>query len=69
MEGCHDPRMEWLVWLGLAVVVTAVAAITGIKSRGTRPVANTRLMAVGRFILLILIVLFAYLAFRARAGG
>ncbi len=60
--------MEWLVWLGLAVVVTAVAAITGIKSKGTRPVAITRLMAVGRFILLILIALFAYLAFRARSG-
>ena len=60
--------MEWLVWLGLAVVVTAVAAITGIKSKGTRQVANTRLMAVGRFILLILIALFAYMAFRARAG-
>jgi hypothetical protein len=60
--------MEWLVWLGLAVVVTAIAAITGFKSRGTRPVANTRLMGVGRVILLILIVLFAYLAFRARSG-
>ena len=60
--------MEWLVWLGLAVVVTAIAAITGLKSRGTRPVAKTRLMGVGRVILLILIVLFAYLAFRARSG-
>ena len=61
--------MEWLIWLGLAVLVTAVAAITGIKSRGTRPVANTRLMAVGRFVLLILIAIFAYMAFRARSGG
>ena len=60
--------MEWLIWLGLAVLVTAVAAITGIKSKGTRPVANTRLMAVGRFILLFLIAVFAYMAFRARSG-
>ncbi|HEY3202847.1 MAG TPA: hypothetical protein VGL03_04205 [Thermoanaerobaculia bacterium] len=61
--------MNWLVWLGLALVVSAVAAVTGIKSKGTRPVAGTRLMAVGRFILLLLIALFAYLAFRARAGS
>ena len=61
--------MQWLVWLGLAVLVSAVAAVTGIKARGTRPVAGTRLMAVGRFALLLLIVLFAYLAFRARSGG
>jgi len=61
--------MQWVVWLGLAVLVSAIAAVTGIKSRGTRPVSGTRLMAVGRFILLLLIVLFAYLAFRARSGG
>jgi len=60
--------MNWIFWLGLALVVTAVAAVTGIRSRGTRPVAGTRLMAVGRFVLLLLIALFAYLAFRARTG-
>jgi len=60
--------MNWMFWLGLALVVTAVAAVTGIRSRGTRPVAGTRLMAVGRFVLLLLIALFAYLAFRARTG-
>ncbi|MEP6995506.1 MAG: hypothetical protein ABI968_13360, partial [Acidobacteriota bacterium] len=59
--------MQWIVWLGLAVLVTAVAAVTGVKSRGTRPVARSRLMGVARFILLLLIALFAYLAFRARA--
>lgn len=61
--------MNWVVWLGLAVLVSAIAAVTGIKARGTRPVSGTRLMAIGRFVLLILIVLFAYLAFRARSGG
>ena len=60
---------EWILWLGLAVLVTAIAAITGLKSKGTRPVANTRLMAVGRFILLLLIAIFAYMAFRARSGN
>jgi hypothetical protein len=59
----------WILWLGLAVLVTAIAAVTGLKSRGTRHVAGTKLMAVGRFVLLILIVLFAYLAFRTRSGG
>ena len=60
--------MNWVVWLGLAVVLTAVAAVTGIKAKGTRPVANSRLMAVGRFILLLLIIVFAWFAFRARSG-
>ena len=60
--------MNWIVWLGLAVLVAAVAAITGIKAKGTRPVASTHLMRVGRFILLILLALFAYLAFQARSG-
>jgi hypothetical protein len=61
--------MNWLVWLGLAVLLSAFAAVTGFKSKGTRPVAGTRLMAVGRFILLVLIVLFVYIAYRARSGS
>ncbi|HEY1251083.1 MAG TPA: hypothetical protein VGH97_07810 [Thermoanaerobaculia bacterium] len=59
---------NWIFWLGLAVLVAAIAAVTGIKSKGTRPVASTRLMAVGRFILLLLAAVFAWAAFRARAG-
>ena len=61
--------MSWLVWLGLAVLITAVAAITGIKPKGTRHVANTRLMGVARLILVALVIIFAYLAFRARSAG
>lgn len=61
--------MNWLVWLGLAVLIGVIAAVTGVKPKGTRPVARTRLMGVGRFFLLLLIVLFAWLAFRARSGG
>jgi hypothetical protein len=60
--------MNWLVWLGLAVIVAAIAAVTGAKPKGTRPVANTRLMGVGRIALLIVVVIFAYLAYRARGG-
>ena len=61
--------MSWLVWLGLAVLITAVAAVTGIKPRGTRHVARTQLMGMARLALVVLVLIFAYLAFRARTGG
>ena len=60
--------MGWLGWLGLAVLVTVVAAITGVKAKGTRPVAGTRLMTLGRFILFLLVLIFAYMAFQGRPG-
>lgn len=60
--------MNWLVWLGLAVVVAAIAAVTGLKPKGTRHVANTRMMGVGRIALFAIVVIFAYLAYRARGG-
>jgi len=58
--------MNWIIWLGLAVLVAAVAAVTGIKPKGTRPVAHTRLMGVARVFLFILIAIFAWLAYRGR---
>jgi heme/copper-type cytochrome/quinol oxidase subunit 4 len=61
--------MSWLAWLGLAVLITAVAAVTGIKPKGTRHVAHTRLMGVARIALLVLVMIFIYLAWRARSGG
>ena len=61
--------MTWFAWLGLAVLITAVAAITGIKPSGTRHVARTQLMGVARFVLFLVLIVFAYLAFRARSGG
>jgi hypothetical protein len=60
--------MSWLFWLGLAVVIGIIAAVTGIKPKGTRPVARTRLMGVARFVLLILIAIILFLAYRARSG-
>ena len=60
--------MNWVIWLSLAVVVAALAAVTGIKPRGTRPVAHTRMMGVGRIALFVIVAIFAYLAFRARGG-
>jgi hypothetical protein len=56
--------MTWLFWLGLAVAIGVIAAVTGVKARGTRPVSHTRLMGGARFVLFILVVLFLYLAYR-----
>jgi hypothetical protein len=61
--------MSWLVWLGLAVLIAAVAAVTGIKPKGTRHVAGTRLMGAARVALLVIVVIIAYLVFRSRSGG
>lgn len=60
--------MTWLTWLVLAVLVTAAAAITGAKPRGTRHVSGTRMMGVARSVLVIVVLIFLYMAFRARAG-
>jgi hypothetical protein len=59
-----EDAMSWFFWLGLAVVIGAGAALTGLKAKGTRPVARTRLMGVARFVLVVLVLLFAYLAWR-----
>lgn len=61
--------MTWVVWLGLAVVITAIAAVTGIKPKGTQHLARTRLMGMARLALLILAIILGYLAYRARTGG
>jgi len=61
--------MSWLVLIGIAVVIAGVAAVTGIKPKGTRPVAHTRMMQAGRIALLVLVAVVVYLAFRARGGG
>lgn len=56
--------MTPLFWLGLAVVLGALAALTGLKPKGTRPVSNTRLMGVARFVLIVMVLVFLYLAYR-----
>ncbi|HMC21600.1 MAG TPA: hypothetical protein VKL19_07120 [Thermoanaerobaculia bacterium] len=61
--------MSWLVWLGLAVVIVAIAAVTGIKPKGTRPVSHSRMMGVARLALLAIVIIIAYLVFHARTGG
>jgi hypothetical protein len=61
--------MSWIAWLGLAVLIAAVAAVTGIKPKGTRHVAGTRLMGVARLALLVIVAIIAYIVFRSRTGG
>lgn len=56
--------MSWIFWLGLAVAIGVIAAVTGMKPRGTRPVARTRLMGVARFVLLVMALLLLYFAWR-----
>ena len=61
--------MTWYTWLILAMVVAAFAAVTGIKPKGTRPVAHTSLMAGARVALAVFVLILLYLAYRSRGGG
>ena len=61
--------MGWLAWLVLAVLITAAAAITGFKPKGTRHVAGTRLMGAARLALLAIIIIIAYVVYRSRSGS
>ena len=61
--------MTWLGWLGLAVLITAFAAVTGLKAKGTRPVARTQLMGMARLALVAIVLVFAYFAFRVYSGN
>ena len=58
--------MTWYTWLIIAMLVATVAAVTGIKPKGTRHVARTSLMGVARFVLLFIMIIFVYMAYRAR---
>jgi hypothetical protein len=60
--------MTWLTWLLIAVLITAAAAVTGIKPSGTRHVAHTRLMGIARLALAAIVIILAYLAFEARSN-
>jgi hypothetical protein len=62
----YPARMTWLAWLGIVVLIAAVAAVTGIKPSGTRHVAGTKLMGVARVALLVIVVIVVYLAWRGR---
>ena len=61
--------MTWFAWLSLALLTTAIVAVASIQPKGARPVAHTQMMGVARIALGALAVIFAYMAFQARAGG
>ena len=56
--------MTWLTFLIIAVVVALVAALFGVQPRGGRKVAGTRLMAVGRVVLVIGLLIAGWLMLR-----
>ncbi len=60
------PGMTWLSWLLLAALIAVVAAVTGIKPKGTRHVANTRMMGVARIVLILIAIIVAYAVYQAR---
>jgi hypothetical protein len=56
--------MTWYYWLIAAALLTAFAAVTGIKPKGTRHVAGTHLMGVARVALLVMVLLVVFFAWR-----
>ena len=60
--------MTWYTWLIAAALVAAIAAITGIKPKGTRHVVHTSLMGVARIVLLIFLAIVVFVAMHARLG-
>ena len=53
--------MTWFSVLIAVAVIAALAGLTGIKPRGTRPVARSGLMTAARVVLAILVIVIAYL--------
>jgi hypothetical protein len=58
--------MTWLTILLVVALVTAAAAVTGIKPTGTKPVARTGLMTAARLALLAIVAIVIYVALRSR---
>ncbi len=56
--------MSWLTILWIAAILAALAAVTGIKPKGTRPVAGTGLMSVARVVLALMLLAVAFFASR-----
>ena len=51
-------------WVLVVLVIVAIAALSGVKPRGSRPVARTQLMSVARGVLILLALLVAYFVTR-----
>ena len=61
--------MSWGFWLTVAVVVSVLFSVFGLRPRGARPVANSRMMNAARVVLLIVVVILFYLYLKTRSGG
>jgi hypothetical protein len=61
--------MNWLLWLVVAALIAAAAAVSGLQPKGARPIAHTSMMGVARIVLLALAIIVAYVAYRARSGS
>ena len=57
--------MSW-TWLGIALVVSVIYGLTVPKPKATRPIGRTRLIAVARVILLLVVLALFYRAFFRR---
>lgn len=54
-----------LFWLTLVAILVALAAITGLKPKEGRHIARTQLMGVARVVLILVVLVLAYLAYRS----
>lgn len=66
MSFVDEAGMNWLTLIGIVVLIAAVAAIFGLKPKGSRPVANTRLMGMGRIALVVMAIIIIYLGVSGR---
>lgn len=46
-----------MVWLGLAAILVGVVALTRTGPKGGKPVQNTRLMGMARYVLVLGIII------------
>lgn len=56
--------MSWLFWVGLAVAVGLLAALTGVKPKGTKPVARTQMMGIARIVLVLIVLTLLFVGYR-----
>jgi hypothetical protein len=56
--------MNLLTLLILVALIVAVAALTGLKPKGTRSIRHTRLMKAGAVALVIFAIVIAYLVYQ-----
>ena len=56
--------MSWIGWIGVALVIALIVAVTGLGPKGGRRVANTQLMTVARVVLFLMLAALAYYAWR-----